>query len=203
MKKQRWILASASPRRKEILLKLGLQFEVRPAFGEEKIDTSDPAEAVKILALKKAMEVADEIKDPAYVIGSDTVVALDGNILGKPKDEKEAFAMLKALQGGSHMVYTGVAVVDSVTKEVPVHFTEGTRVCFYPMTDAWIKHYIATGEPMDKAGAYAIQGGCMPFIRELQGEYTTVVGFPAARFYQELIKQGIDIQKSTEVKDEI
>lgn len=203
MRKQRWILASASPRRKEILTALGLRFEIQPAQSEEKIETVDPVETVKALALQKALEVAKKTRDEAWVIGSDTVVACDGQILGKPRDEEEAFRMLKMLQDGSHMVYTGVAVADSRTGEVPIHFAEGTRVRFYPMTDTWIRRYIRTGEPMDKAGAYAIQGGCMPFIRELQGEYMTVVGFPAARFYQELLKQGLDLQAPGEEKDEV
>ena len=198
MKKRRLILASASPRRREILAGLGLSFQVQPACGEEKVKTEDPAEAVKELALQKAREVAERTEDPALVIGSDTVVASRGKILGKPRDKEEAFQMLRELQDASHMVYTGVAVVDTVTGETVVHFAEGTKVSMYPMTEEWIWRYIETGEPMDKAGAYAIQGGCMPYIREIHGEYTTVVGFPAARFYQELLKKGIDLQKPAE-----
>lgn len=198
MKKRKWILASASPRRREILAEMGLSFQVQPACGEEKLETEDPVEAVKTLALQKAREVAKETEEPALVIGSDTVVASRGKILGKPRDKEEAFRMLKELQNASHMVYTGVAVVDTVTGEIVVHFAEGTKVSMYPMTEKWIWQYIKTGEPMDKAGAYAIQGGCMPYIREIHGEYTTVVGFPAARFYQELLKKGMDLQKPTE-----
>ena len=198
MKKRRLILASASPRRREILAEMGLKFKVIPACGEEKLETEEPEEAVKALALQKAQEVARRVEDAALVIGSDTVVASGGQILGKPHDKEEAFRMLKELQGAAHMVYTGVAVVDTVTGEPLVHFAEGTKVSMYPMTDAWIHRYIETGEPMDKAGAYAIQGGCMPYIREIHGEYTTVVGFPAARFYQELLKKGIDLQKPEE-----
>ncbi len=198
MKKRKWILASASPRRREILAEMGLKFQVQPACGEEKLETEDPVEAVKTLALQKAREVAERTEEPALVIGSDTVVASRGKILGKPRDRKEAFRMLQELQNASHMVYTGVAVVDTVTGETLVHFAEGTKVSMYPMTEEWIWQYIETGEPMDKAGAYAIQGGCMPYIREIHGEYTTVVGFPAARFYQELLKKGMDLQKETE-----
>ena len=175
-----------------------MEFQIQPACGEERLETEDPVEAVKMLALQKAREVAERTEDPALVIGSDTVVASRGKILGKPRDKEEAFRMLKELQNASHMVYTGVAVVDTVTGEIVVHFAEGTKVSMYPMTEEWIWRYIETGEPMDKAGAYAIQGGCMPYIRELQGEYTTVVGFPAARFYQELLKKGIDLQKPAE-----
>ena len=178
MERRKLILASASPRRREILSDMGLKFQVIPACREEKPETSDPVKAV--------------------VIGSDTVVASCGQILGKPKNAEDAFRMLKELEGTSHMVYTGVAVIDTVTGELFAHFAEGTEVSMYPMTDAWIREYIATGEPMDKAGAYAIQGGCMAYIREIHGEYTTVVGFPAARFYQELLKKRVDLRKPEE-----
>lgn len=198
MERRKLILASASPRRREILSDMGLKFQVIPACREEKPETSDPVKAVKALALQKAREVAEETEEPALVIGSDTVVASCGQILGKPQNAEDAFRMLKELEGTSHMVYTGVAVIDTVTGELFAHFAEGTEVSMYPMTDAWIREYIATGEPMDKAGAYAIQGGCMAYIREIRGEYTTVVGFPAARFYQELLKKGVDLRKPEE-----
>ena len=136
MEKRKLILASASPRRREILSNMGLNFQVYPACGEEKLETSDPVEAVKALALQKAREVADKTGEPALVIGSDTVVASGNKILGKPHDKKEAFRMLKELQGASHMVYTGVAVIDTVTGEPLAHFAEGTKVSMYPMTDA-------------------------------------------------------------------
>lgn len=195
--KKKLILASASPRRKEILEQMGLTFEICPGSGEEIINTEDPEEAVKALALGKAREAAEKLEEkpagPALIIGADTVVAYDGKILGKPADAADAVRMLKLLSGATHMVYTGTAVIDAETKELIVNFAEGTRVSMYPMTDAWIRRYVSTGEPMDKAGAYAVQGGCMPFIREIQGEYMNVVGFPAARFYQELLKKGIDL----------
>lgn len=139
MEKRKLILASASPRRREILSNMGLNFQVHPACGEEKLETSDPVEAVKALALQKAREVADKTGEPALVIGSDTVVASGNKILGKPHDKEEAFRMLKELQGASHMVYTGVAVIDTVTGEPLAHFAEGTKVSMYPMTDAWIQ----------------------------------------------------------------
>lgn len=187
------ILASASPRRKEILERLGLTFTILPARGEEKLTCTDPAEAVKELALQKAREVADQTEGAALVIGSDTVVACGGEIMGKPKDAEDAFRMLNRLQGASHTVYTGVAVIDTESQEPLVHFAEGTVVTMYPMTERQIWAYIRTGEPMDKAGAYAIQGKCSIYIREIRGEYDTVVGFPAARFYQELLKKNIDL----------
>lgn len=199
--KRKLILASASPRRKEILEQMGLTFEIYPSCGEEKLNTEDPVEAVKSLALCKAEEVAEYQTEPALVIGADTVVAYEGRILGKPADEKEAVRMLQMLSGSTHKVYTGTAVIDTQTKEVLVNFADETKVSMYPMTEAWIRHYVSTGEPMDKAGAYAIQGGCMPFIREIHGEYMNVVGFPAARFYQELLKKGIDLL-GTEEEDE-
>ena len=188
MEKRRLILASASPRRREILADMGLRFQVLPACGEEKLETADPVEAVKSLALQKAREVADRTKEPALVIGSDTVVASGNKILGKPQDKEDAFRMLKELQGASHMVYTGVAVIDTVTGGLLVHFAEGTKVSMYPMTDAWIRSYIGTGEPMDKAGAYAIQGGAAAFCEGLEGCYYNVMGFPVSRVARALAK---------------
>ena len=191
--KRKLILASASPRRKEILEQMGLTFTVCPAEGEEKITCTDPAEAVKELSCQKAAQVAGRVNESALVIGSDTVVAFEGAIMGKPENEQAAYEMLKRLQGAAHVVYTGVTVIDTECGKTILSFAEGTKVSMYPMTDEWIWSYIRTGEPMDKAGAYAIQGGCMPYIRGIEGEYSTVVGFPAARFYQELLKKGIDL----------
>ena len=191
--KRKLILASASPRRREILEQLGLAFEVCPACGEEKITTEDPEEAVRELALQKARETAGRHGEPALVIGADTVVAYQGKILGKPADEEDAFRMLRLLSGSVHIVYTGVAVIDTESGKILAHFVEGTQVSMYPMTEKWISSCIHTGEPMDKAGDYAIQGGCMPFIREIRVDYMNVVGFPAARFCQELLYKGIDL----------
>lgn len=187
------ILASGSPRRREMLSQLGLSFTVCPACGEEVLHTSVPAEAVKSLALQKAAEIAAKTEEPALVIGSDTVVACDGEILGKPRDEADAFRMLFKLQGRAHTVYTGVAVIDTEQQETLVLFEDHTAVQMYPMSEAQIRAYIATGEPMDKAGSYAIQGLCAPFIQGIQGDYHTVVGFPLARCYQELLGVGIDL----------
>ncbi len=193
------ILASASPRRKEILEGMGLTFSICPAKGEENSTRQDPWGLVEELALRKARETAERTEEEALVIGSDTVVAVEGEqglaVLGKPVDEADAFRMLKTLQGNTHTVYTGVAVVDARTGETLVHFVDKTEVSMYPMPDAWIHEYIKTGEPMDKAGGYAIQGGCALWIRGIRGEYATVVGFPAARFYQELRGAGIDLME--------
>lgn len=191
------ILASASPRRKEILEGMGLAFSICPAQGEENSSRQEPKALVEELALQKAREVAERTEEEALVIGSDTVVAVRGEqgetIMGKPVDEADAFRMLKTLQGNTHTVYTGVALVDAQTGETLLNFVDKTEVSMYPMTDAWIWNYIHTKEPMDKAGAYAIQGGCALWIRGIRGEYATVVGFPAARFYQETRKIGIDL----------
>lgn len=192
------VLASASPRRKEILEQMGVSFVIQPACGEEVITCTDPEEVVKELSLQKAREVAEKTEQPSLVIGADTVVVCDGEIMGKPVDEADAFRMLKRLQGDTHMVYTGVTVIDTESKETLLNVAEGTEVSMYPMTEEWIWSYIRTSEPMDKAGAYAIQGGCGPYIRGIHGEYSNVVGFPAARFYQELLKQGIDVLKTEE-----
>lgn len=191
--KKKLILASASPRRKELLEQMGLSFSICPACGEEESSFHEPEDMVKELALKKAREIAAQTEEDAFVIGSDTVVAFQGEILGKPVDEEDAFRMLKSLQGASHMVYTGVAVVDARTGDVLLNFVDGTKVSMYPMTEEWIHRYIETGEPMDKAGAYAIQGGCSLWIKGIEGAYSTVVGFPTARFYQELLKAGVDL----------
>lgn len=191
--KKKLILASASPRRKELFSQMGLAFSVCPACGEEKSSFQAPEEIVKELALHKAREIAEQTEEAALVIGSDTVVAFEGEILGKPLDKEDAFRMLKSLQGASHMVYTGVAVVDAETEKTILNFVDGTRVSMYPMTEEWIRSYIETGEPMDKAGAYAIQGRCSLWIKGIEGAYSTVVGFPTARFYQELLKAGIDL----------
>lgn len=187
------ILASASPRRKELLEQMGLTFSICPACGEEHSAHREPKEVVKELALQKALEAALKTEEDALVIGADTVVAFEGEIMGKPADEEDAFRMLKKLQGASHTVYTGVAAVDARTGEALLNFADGTEVSMYSMTDEWIREYIRTGEPMDKAGAYAIQGGCALWIREISGAYSTVVGFPCARFYQELLAMGIDL----------
>ena len=190
------ILASQSPRRRELLGQMGFSFTVRPAKGEELPHPElTPAQLVEELARQKALEVSAEAEADDVVVAADTVVAIDGKVLGKPHDKVHAAQMLSALSGREHTVYTGVAVKRGETLLVE---HEATQVRFRPLTQREIDLYIQTGEPMDKAGAYAIQGGCMPYIREIQGEYTTVVGFPAARFYQELLKMGVDLQKPEE-----
>lgn len=177
------ILASASPRRKELLSTAGLEFTVRVADVEEVIDeNATPDEVVMSLALQKAQAVAQA--DPtATVIGADTVVVLDGEILGKPVNEQNAIEMLTALSGRSHTVYTGVAIING---EKIKNFCEATQVEFFPLTEDEIRSYVATGEPMDKAGAYGIQGkGCV-LVRKIDGDYFNVVGLPVSRVCREL-----------------
>ena len=185
------ILASGSPRRRELLTQIGISFEVVKAEGEEKITTDDPEEAVKELAMQKAQEVAGRV-DADVVIGADTVVAVDGEIMGKPADRADASRMLHALQGRSHQVYTGVAL-DAVRQGVyTVHsFVQRTDVCVYPMTDAEIEAYMDTGEPFDKAGAYGIQGRFGKYIEKINGDYLNVVGLPLGRLYQEMKRLGL------------
>ena len=181
------ILASASPRRRELLALTGLPFEVRPGNGEEIIHTDDPAEAVKELSFQKASAACGLASDGDLVIGADTVVALDGTIMGKPKDEEEAFSMLERHQGREHGVYTGVTVIKKGTEEC-VTFSERTAVHVLPMTSEEIWDYIKTGEPMDKAGAYGIQGRFAVYVERIEGDYQNVVGLPVARLYGVLKK---------------
>lgn len=206
------ILASGSPRRKELLEQIGLEFEVCPAKGEEVITTTIPHEAVLELSRQKAEEVAGGIAaylehgipskllgeakgQDILVIGADTVVAYGNKILGKPKDEENAREMLSLLSGNTHSVYTGVTCVfisaDGKTGEHS--FYEKTDVSMCPMSQEQIKRYIATGEPMDKAGSYAIQGRCAVYVRKINGDYNNVVGLPVGRLYQELLALGIDL----------
>lgn len=177
------ILASGSPRRKELLNNIGIKFDVIPSNADETLPASlTPAQAVEYLSKTKAHDVFLSHPDCA-VIGSDTVVACDGKILGKPKNETDAFKMLKMLSGKTHSVFTGVTIM---TEDETVSFYEETKVTFYELTDDEINSYIKTGEPMDKAGAYGIQGkGCV-LVKKIDGDYFNVVGLPAARTYREL-----------------
>ena len=156
------ILASASPRRRELLTQIGISFTIQKAEKEETVTTSVPSEAVKELALQKAREVAE--KYPAdVVIGADTIVAANGQILGKPKDAEDAIQMLRMLQGGSHEVITGVAILLNNGEKL-INFAETTRVHVFPMTEEQICSYVESGEPMDRAGSYGIQGTFAAYI---------------------------------------
>jgi len=190
------ILASNSPRRKELLSKLGIDFECIPSQREEKFHSVLPAEIVKELSFGKAEDrLAQCLEKEVLVIGSDTIVAYEDEILGKPKSKEDAYRMLSMLQGRTHFVYTGVTLLYRNDKVVTENiFEEHTKVTMYPMTEEEILSYIKTGEPMDKAGAYAIQGKCAVYIQKIEGEYDTVVGFPVARFFQELKKMKLKEQ---------
>ena len=177
------VLASASPRRRELLAKAGLDFTVRVSDAQEYIvPGTPPHEAVMQLAQQKAVAVAQNSPDD-LVIGADTVVVYDGEILGKPKDTADAARMLRMLSGSTHTVYTGVCLAHAGKAET---FFEQTQVTFYPLTDAQIESYIATGEPMDKAGAYGIQGRGCTLVRGICGDYFNVVGLPVAALCQRL-----------------
>lgn len=181
------ILASASPRRKELLGQLGLDFEIRVSDVEERITQKVPAKVVEELSAQKAEAVFRHTEGDVLVIGADTVVALDERILGKPADEVGAVRMLQDLQGRAHYVYTGVTLYfREGDTEWSKTFSEETKVYFYPMTEAEIQAYVDTKEPMDKAGAYGIQGLGGKFVEKICGDYNNVVGLPIARLYQEL-----------------
>lgn len=197
----RLILASASPRRRELLTRIGLSFEILPARGEENPHSAIPEEMVQELSAGKALEIygslEEQEKEEAVIIGADTLVAFENRVMGKPHDEKDAFDMLFLLQGKTHQVYTGVTLIYTPKGETAckkLTFVEKTDVTMYPMTEQEILEYIATGEPMDKAGAYGIQGGCAAYVREICGDYNNVVGLPVSRLYQEL-KRIVNIQE--------
>jgi len=177
------ILASASPRRAEILRSVGWPFEALPAHIDESREEGEKADAyVERIALAKAEAAA--IHSPgSLVLGADTVVVIEDQILGKPRDEGDATRMLRVLNGRRHQVLTGVALVNDATGQSTVAH-EVTDVTFAEMSDEEINWYVATGEPMDKAGAYAIQGHGALFIKEIRGDYFNVVGLPVRLLYR-------------------
>ncbi len=196
----RTILASASPRRKEILRQLTPEFEVIPSDGEEIITKTEPSEIVVELASQKAENVIKKVGDSdegLLLIAADTIVAHQGKILGKPKDEEDAYRMLESLSGDMHQVYTGVCLIHrSAGKEIRHTFFEKTDVEFYPMSGEEIRDYIATDDPMDKAGSYGIQTGCARYIRGISGDYDNVVGMPLGRLYHELKDMDIVLRQT-------
>lgn len=179
------ILASASPRRKEILELADLKFDVMPSDAQEITTKTAPNEVVMELASIKAKDIYKKSEKQSMIVGADTVVAYQGQILGKPTDEADAKRMLTMLSGQTHEVYTGVCVIED---EKIKTFYEETKVTFYEISDEQIDRYIKTGEPMDKAGSYGIQGKAAVFIKGIEGDYYNVVGFPIARFLQEITK---------------
>lgn len=185
----RLVLASASPRRRELLAQIGLMPEIIPSTIEEKITVSEPEEVVLELSRQKAMDVAAGREPETLVIGADTVVAAGGRILGKPVDHEQAKEMISLLEGGTHQVYTGVTLVYcGKAGEQIKSFVEKTDVYVYPMTEKEILEYANSEEPLDKAGAYGIQGKFAAFIKGIDGDYNNVVGLPVGRVYQEIKK---------------
>lgn len=188
------ILASQSPRRRELLTQIGLEYEVCPSAVEEVAEDTEPQEVVKSLSRQKAMDVAKKkmregTQMSLLVIGADTIVVCDDKILGKPEDDADAQSMLSMLQGRTHQVYTGVTLVYMDGSEdmwKVTCFARETKVTMYPMSQQEIADYVAMGEPKDKAGAYAIQGYGARFIRAIEGDYNNVVGLPVGSIYQEI-----------------
>ncbi len=177
------VLASASPRRSELMALAGITCSVVPAdICEDALPDEQPADHVMRLSREKAQAVAVRAEG-RFFLGADTVVVLDGRIMGKPADEEQAFEMLAALSGHIHQVITGITVFDH---EVNACLTNSvcTEVLFKVLTEREIRDYIATGCPMDKAGAYAIQGGAVHFIRSINGSYTNVIGLPMTELYE-------------------
>ena len=188
------ILASASPRRKELLKQMGISYEVIvPDIDEESFGLLPPNELVQTLAQMKAQAVANTVEENSLVIAADTVVVLEGQILGKPKDELDAKQMLNMLSGKAHMVYTGVAIVDPATNRQE-RFVVDTKIYMKVMSQEEIDAYILTGEPLDKAGSYGIQGRGGVFIERIEGDYFSVMGLPIARLY-DLLKKFIEYDR--------
>lgn len=202
--KKRIILASASPRRIEILSSHGIDAEVMPADVDESLpDGTEPRTACMYNALKKAMHIEKKLVESgevregaeddegALVIAADTIV-YDGRILGKPENDEDAFRTLSGLRGRTHQVMTGVAVADAGKSDIRV-FCEVTSVSFDDYSDDEIREYIATGEPSDKAGSYAIQGRWSAHVTDTKGDYFNVIGLPWERLKTELISFGADV----------
>jgi len=173
------LLASASPRRKELLHRLGLKFTVIPSLVEENDVPGLPEEKARTWAMLKAEAVASRLDGDGIIIGADTIVVLDGMILGKPGDEQEAKKMLGQLSGNTHTVITGLALINTRSGLRILESVE-SKVSFRTLSDEEIDSYIATGEPMDKAGAYGIQERGAGFVTQVQGCYTNVVGLPVS-----------------------
>ena len=199
------ILASQSPRRREILKRIGVNFEVMPSQKEEVVTSTIPYEVVKELSSQKAddiknkyFEINNKSLEDVIIIGADTIVSFEDKILGKPKDKKDAYNMLKLISGNVHQVYTGVSVIyikanEELDKAKEISFYEETNVYVKALTDKDILEYIETGEPMDKAGSYAIQGIFGKYIDKYHGDYDNVVGLPANRLVKEL-KENFDVE---------
>lgn len=187
------ILASASPRRRELMAQIGIPFTVMTSDADESIAAAEPYEVSVELAARKAEAVRDRLvreghgNEDILVVGADTIVVQDGEILGKPKDAEDAARMLRILSGREHFVFTGVFVLDMRTGG-RVSFSEKTDVYVAPLTEEDIAFYISTGEPFDKAGSYGIQGMFARYIEKIDGDYNNVVGLPVGRLWRECLK---------------
>lgn len=191
------ILASGSPRRKEILEQVGIPFTVQASNKEEVITENEPVNVVKGLASMKANDVAENAKINDVIIGCDTIVAYNNQIMGKPKNEEDAKLMLQLLQDDVHEVFTGVSVIIKMAAEdgsicdKEINFAVETKVYVNAMSEEQIEAYVATKEPMDKAGAYAVQGKFAVHIKKLDGDYYNVVGLPISKLYDVLLEEGV------------
>lgn len=189
---KKMILASASPRRRELLTQIGFDFTVMPSDVEENPESTLPQDVVIELSKQKAGDVWGKIGEDGrasgLVLSADTVVAIEGEILGKPKDEEDAERMLGLLSGREHQVYTGVTMIwiSGEGKKEEYSFYVCTGVLMYRINRAEISEYVRSGEPADKAGAYGVQGRAAAFIKAVRGEYSNVVGLPVGRLYQEM-----------------
>lgn len=191
MKYNKMILASASPRRRELMTMAGYDFEIQVSHKEEIYSATEPDEIVKELALLKAKDIADmNEKKSLIIVGADTVVAYDGKILGKPKSEQDAFDMIQGYQGDKHQVFTGVAIIayDESGEEKVINHAVKTDVYVNAMSDDEIWTYIRKDNVMDKAGAYGIQSGFALYIEKIDGDYFNVVGLPISYVYEEIKK---------------
>ena len=192
------VLASASDRRKELLLRLGIEFKVMISdFDEESVNfDGDCSKYVQKLATGKVLDISNKLQDTSgnIIIGCDTIVSINDNVLLKPKNKKEAFLMLKSLSGKEHQVYSGITLLNTEDKSLVSDF-ECTRVVFSKLTDETINWYIETGEPMDKAGAYGIQGYAGAFVKEIHGCYYNVVGLPLNKLCFMLRGMGVNLYK--------
>ena len=179
-------MASGSPRRRELLEQIGVEFEVRISGVEERTSAVMPEDVVLELSGLKAEDVAREAPEGSWILGADTVVAVDGRIMGKPGSHKEACEMIRSLQGRTHQVFTGVTLICKEGRgQKGVSFVEKTDVTLYPMSEEEIREYGESEESMDKAGAYGIQGRFARYVSRIDGDYSNVVGLPVGRVYHE------------------
>lgn len=190
----RVVLASGSPRRRELLQTMEVEFEVIAGDIDETTSCTDPVQVVTALALEKAQAVAGSLSDDGrrrIVLGADTIVVLGDNILGKPTSRENAFQMLSALSGRTHEVYTGVALIDSQAESESIFCA--SKVVFRLLDEAEIRYYVSTDEPMDKAGSYALQGMASAFVEKVDGCYTNIIGLPVPDTISLLRRHGVRV----------